>query len=1151
MKISSLKSWLVLFVVVLLLGLGQKNQAFGQCEISFTGPAGNVLTSDIILNTNWWPPGHLNIGTSNSTFNVIVQDANEPLPVGIYLTWCVDWATDLDPSQGYTVPGTHYTGNLFPTCDPNLTNEIHLKHPDSFYVSPAVWHEVNYILNHKQGDFWDIQIAINNLVGGPPATNGTPGYPNFDPGIVQALLDDANNNAAAWVPKCGDVIGAVYDITKQEGTNIANMVQLVMLEVPILCPTANCATINAVLNTPITAVKLMGSGGCSTNYTFSATGLPNGLTMDSDGTIHGTPTQSGTFNYTVTVTDSCGNKGTTSGCLVTVNSCSGQIGDFIWNDQNGNGCQDAGEPGIAGVQVVLLSGDCKTKGTVIATNFTDNTGHYLFSGLCAGNYQVAIYTPAGFTNTLANVGCTNPSLPPPNNQIDSKCGCSGSPCITCVTLAANQVDLNVDCGYVCNGQIGDFVWSDINSNGCQDAGEPGIPGVKVDLYNTACSVTGTPIMSTNTDANGHYLFSGLCAGMYTVSFNQPSGYTRTVANAGCTNSVNPPYSNQTDSKCVCAAGTPCGVCVTLDANNPINLNTDCGYIPAPPNWKLFKSANSSFVLPGGTVTYSYVVTNTGSLTITNITVVDDNGTPGYTNDDFTVGTIASLAPGAFQTFTKTVLLPQQLCETINGTNVTVGSVITTVLPSGDIQVAFIQSLVNDNRYGTNATGWAGGHKFNDLVGSDKAEFVFTDSTGKTNLNVFLDYISAAVSNKFPSGVSNYPSGYGTLGVTGGDGSVISGGASNVLSATTSFTDDLNKYPVGFLVNSPKETAPLSGVSTVAPGWNYNDSYTIVVSKKAFGTNGFGGAAVVFVHNSPAKLGSDQFSPTNCNSCVVNVALARGTALNGSQLTAMSTAQVCIGTPPPCNVLGACTPPYPFPSTNALTSIAFNEPECLATNKIKVLSNCVPTQVEIFYSDEHAMTLGIRQLVTKTKVGSTIITTTNANYVITSLTTNPGSATNPMTGATIAQGGMDVSGRPIFPAMFVTDITTNPPNPLAGDWQYGGTPQPPTFVSGTWKGGVAMVDKTVTPNTFTVTPDADPTANNLILGPGSDPIPVPLATKDQAYTTEIRWDVSSLKDNFGLPLQSGHTYRLYFMVHDGDQNKAGGDVGQACGTITMP
>ncbi len=35
------------------------------------------------------------------------------------------------------------------------------------------------------------------------------------------------------------------------------------------------------------------------------------------------------------------------------------------------------------------------------------------------------------------------------------------------------------------------------------------------------------------------------------------------------------------------------------------------------------------------------------------------------------------------------------------------------------------------------------------------------------------------------------------------------------------------------------------------------------------------------------------------------------------------------------------------------------------------------------------------------------------------------------------------------------------------------------------------------------------------------------------------------------LQPGHTYRLQFMVHDGDQNKTGGDVGQACVNVDIP
>ena len=224
-----------------------------------------------------------------------------------------------------------------------------------------------------------------------------------------------------------------------------------------------------------------------------------------------------------------------------VTNCNGQIGDFVWNDLNGNGCQDAGEPGISSVKVDLYAG-CGVAGTPVASMLTDANGHYLFSGLCPGTYTVSFNSPAGYTRTTANVGCVNSNLPPYQNQLDSKCACeAGTPCGVCVTLTtANPVNLNVDCGYVtnCNGQIGDFVWNDLNGNGCQDAGEPGIPGVKVDLY-AGCGVAGVPIASTLTDANGHYLFSGLCPGTYTVSFNSPAGYTRTMAHVGCVNSSLP------------------------------------------------------------------------------------------------------------------------------------------------------------------------------------------------------------------------------------------------------------------------------------------------------------------------------------------------------------------------------------------------------------------------------------------------------------------------------------------------------------------------------------------------------------------------------------------------------------------------------------
>ena len=83
-------------------------------------------------------------------------------------------------------------------------------------------------------------------------------------------------------------------------------------------PSASCVSITAIQGLAITPVTLTATGGAGGPYTFTATGLPTGLSISSGGTISGTPTVSGTFNYTVTITDKAGNKGTLK-CSVTVN----------------------------------------------------------------------------------------------------------------------------------------------------------------------------------------------------------------------------------------------------------------------------------------------------------------------------------------------------------------------------------------------------------------------------------------------------------------------------------------------------------------------------------------------------------------------------------------------------------------------------------------------------------------------------------------------------------------------------------------------------------------------------------------------------------------------------------------------------------------
>jgi hypothetical protein len=81
--------------------------------------------------------------------------------------------------------------------------------------------------------------------------------------------------------------------------------------------------------------------------------------------------------------------------------------------------------------------------------------------------------------------------------------------------------LEITCPGLSNvASIGDFVWEDLNRNGIQDSGEPGIPGVTVNLY----TCDGTLVASTTTDAGGNYLFSDLMPGSYYVEFVLPSEY---------------------------------------------------------------------------------------------------------------------------------------------------------------------------------------------------------------------------------------------------------------------------------------------------------------------------------------------------------------------------------------------------------------------------------------------------------------------------------------------------------------------------------------------------------------------------------------------------------------------------------------------------
>jgi hypothetical protein len=258
------------------------------------------------------------------------------------------------------------------------------------------------------------------------------------------------------------------------------------------------------------------------------------------------------------------------------------------------------------------------------------------------------------------------------------------------------------------------------------------------------------------------------------------------------------------------------------------------------------------------------------------------------------------------------------------------------------------------------------------------------------------------------------------------------------------------------------------------------------------------------------------------------------------------------------VLGDCVLGYPYTSNVARTSTTFNESEVLTGFLLD------GGKLHMWYSDEHALTLGVDSVKIDNKNAPDQyfgISNFPAQYALEKMAGNgnPGPLTSGVnkapaklnvgrtsTAADPAGVGSpnDAAGRPLYPALFLTDILGHPdnvahndPDHRAGDWQYGGTPIAPNAVYGTWKGATVVVNNNKNPPVTSITPGADPAKNHKVVGTGG--INPPANVQDFGYSADVVWDIST------LGLIPGHPYRAQFMVHDGDQNKTGGDVGEAC------
>ena len=101
-------------------------------------------------------------------------------------------------------------------------------------------------------------------------------------------------------------------------------------------------------------------------------------------------------------------------------------------------------------------------------------------------------------------------LVPPVDASDSDVDLNGiSPL---VTIDATTVNTDIDAGVIYRSTIGGRLWYDLDRDGAQDAGEPGIANVDVQLRDSANAV----IATARSDARGNYAFNGFAPGAYSV-----------------------------------------------------------------------------------------------------------------------------------------------------------------------------------------------------------------------------------------------------------------------------------------------------------------------------------------------------------------------------------------------------------------------------------------------------------------------------------------------------------------------------------------------------------------------------------------------------------------------------------------------------------
>ncbi len=166
---------------------------------------------------------------------------------------------------------------------------------------------------------------------------------------------------------------------------------------------------------------------------------------------------------------------------------SGEIHGVKWEDYNGNGIKDPGEPRLAGWTITLKD----SSGNILETNTTDINGNYAFVDLPVGNYTIEEVLKTGWKQTAPAGGIYTVAISYGENVKDKDFG--------------NK-----------KFSIFGMKFNDKNSNKRRDVGEEGMAGWHIRLIGVDTSTGASVNREEITDINGNYGFINVNPGIYQI-----------------------------------------------------------------------------------------------------------------------------------------------------------------------------------------------------------------------------------------------------------------------------------------------------------------------------------------------------------------------------------------------------------------------------------------------------------------------------------------------------------------------------------------------------------------------------------------------------------------------------------------------------------